>query len=99
MINELYLIDVVRKCLCADSSTMTACSYCSDDIDLNHYNIGFILISILNAPFPHLLVAHTSSDLDQVLSHCLAYGLTLIFFHIVRSHLSDAAEMLDPVSC
>jgi hypothetical protein len=70
-INELDLIDIVGKGLRAQTSSVAACSKGSTDIYLDHNDIGFVLVAVLDAPPAQLIVAYSCPNLNQVLPHLL----------------------------
>lgn len=65
IVDELDLVEIITKSLGVDSRPMAAGSDSSADIDLNHDHVGFVLVALLDAPSPHLLVAHPSPNPHQ----------------------------------
>jgi hypothetical protein len=72
VVDELDFIEIVTKCLCVDSCPMATSTNSSTDINLDHDDVGFVLIVVLNTPPPHLVIADTSSNLDKMLPHLIA---------------------------
>jgi hypothetical protein len=66
MIDELNFINIVAECLGSNSRSVAAGSKTTNQIDLHHNYIRFILIIISDAPNSQLLVADSCSDFDQV---------------------------------
>jgi hypothetical protein len=69
---------------------MAACSNGSTDIDLDHDDIGLVLVAVLDAPPAQLIVAYSCPNFDQVLPHLL-----FLLDRVDFSHFPDEAEMLD----